>query len=1098
MFGKRLISLIVLAGLMLASTVSGAELPDPKTGAPDGNPMSLLLIESGGHGIIDPQLKKELDQKGYKLRILKSFGAYKFDVDYLKNFSAVLLSGYPGSKDTFGVGSWRTAQTLEPNTRTLHDYVQNGGSIFLIPDYGGGGRSKLRACNKFLKPYVARYLPQQLMPDPDFKDTWTEARIHPGHPITKNLANLAYPADVLRWDTACSANPILVGDGWTVLASAAEGHGTYVVKSNNGVFPERQTEHRNLWVVRKSGKGTVALSGINAFYILSHAYHKKNSVGEAGTGKIDGVFMHGKENGPASEGFKFLDRTLRYLGSQSAKNGIGGKDPGEPTKLPLPETQRVMDWDKREIPPTWASKVVPDRRTWVFDPYPDPTIDKIDYYKALVGPRTEYSVGEGSVKDWRKAAMDAGYDAIMFADLMEHTTREEFQQLVEDCEKNSDENFVCLPGLDAADSQDTRYLLLGLDQYPLPQWTTHFGRRILHTPNLSLGLGGRKMVSLHHPTRSGMQPQMFKHYQGITVYTYDEKGNLIDDGLFEYQWQISSDSNPIPIAAHELTSPSQVAKAARSGFQQILPAPSITRGVEYFRHPHALYFTCPVRYFISEGPILDGWSILNKDIKGPELNRDRYRMAVGVSSDANIKDITLYDGFRLARRWRPESNDFDTLVVGEHDAQHMYMLVAEDEKGRRVVSPQIRTVVRNYRLRCGDRQNWLGSQPNWCIYPGWRRTYGHWRLPLRNARESTGYWDKEAVFFEFPFYSNHFVMTDLNASKKFVSVFGGPHMTAGDSSPMFNVQDKDFTETYVRTLYRNPPKRKDFNVLMVETTIRVKRDLEPVINGPIYPAIRVRNEGRRLILPGKEPTTLPAEKLTKLPVGSYLGGWIPLTEGLVMKGKRVGYPAPDNMDVVPRGTEWTARYLLLSGKRWWWRAGGKGKIDPRAEQALNQMGFRGDPPYSFDLKQGKLENIGYWVDFQAADGGIRGGLKNSEGEKILYDLPCRIHGLNRRHPAALWRSDAKYVEWFGVHEGIGYVPLNGDRNVDFYAGNIVQTDPRLFVAVLTWTADRAEFRVNNPTTNAITTTFATVQEITGHKQIKKQITVPGGRSVTVK
>ena len=108
------------------------------------------------------------------------------------------------------------AQTLEPNTDALHGYVEAGGSILFVPDYGGGGRSQIRAYNGFLKAYGARFVPQQLMPDAKFEDTWAEGLIHPGHPITKGLEHLLYPADVLRWDTACSANPMVTEGGWTV------------------------------------------------------------------------------------------------------------------------------------------------------------------------------------------------------------------------------------------------------------------------------------------------------------------------------------------------------------------------------------------------------------------------------------------------------------------------------------------------------------------------------------------------------------------------------------------------------------------------------------------------------------------------------------------------------------------------------------------------------------------------------------------------------------------------------------------------------------------------------------------------------------------
>ena len=56
---------------------------------------------------------------------------------------------------------------------------------------------------------------------------------------------------------------------------------------------------------------------------------------------------------------------------------------------------------------------------------------------------------------------------------------------------------------------------------------------------------------------------------------------------------------------HEVTRPANVKRAVR-GYQQILPAPTLPKAILYFRFAFSHAFDAPERYFISEGPILDG------------------------------------------------------------------------------------------------------------------------------------------------------------------------------------------------------------------------------------------------------------------------------------------------------------------------------------------------------------------------------------------------------------------------------------------------------------------------------------------------------------
>jgi hypothetical protein len=284
-------------------------------------------------------------------------------------------------------------------------------------------------------------------------------------------------------------------------------------------------------------------------------------------------------------------------------------------------------------------------------------------------------------------------------------------------------------------------------------------------------------------------------------------------------------------------------------------------------------------------------------------------------------------------------------------------------------------------------------------------------------------------------------------------------------------------------------------------SIRLKRDAQPVIAGPVCPAITsAMGNNKLLVLPGKAPEEIK-NSVVDLPAGSYVGGVVTLTDGLRANGRTIGFPAPpaDTLNL-NAGRTWEASYLVIKRAPFKWNYLGKGNdnVDELAERALAEMGFRDRPPYQFQLRQGKLDRLAYIADFSAAEGGIAGKLENDAGQELLYDVPLRVAGLNGRIASGVWRSDSDRIDYFGCFRGTGYVTLSADRTVDFYAGNVVRCDPALFVSVVIWNETEAWFRVDNPTTREITTEFTTVPAIKGHKPVKTTITVPAGSSLDVK
>ncbi len=1111
-----------VACLMLASTtgIPAGQLATPKTGGVDGQPVNLLVISSQANNVplIDPAYKNELEAAGYNVHVLSHHDM--LTLDYVKQFGAVLVANLPYAGEEYTVFGYRN-RFVEPNLMLLREYVSLGGGLLVVPAISEFGEAYGWTYNDFLAPWGAELLIQQIKDGSSRKNesgagAYGAGSIVSGHPITSafSAAKVLYPMNVMRWDHSYSCTPVITDANWTVLARADDAT-THIALDNSSVG-DPLTDNNALYAVRQAGNGMVAVSAIHSYYTLTMVSSTEDHIGENGTGVIDFKVMRGEPDGRPSSFGALIDRTFRVFAANSATHGIGAwKGVDKPEAPPLPESPAAIDWRTQQPPPTWAHRVIPSsgwpRR---YDELPDPAVQgKMKYWKMLVGPRTAYSSGAGTVQEYKEAAIAAGYSAITFCETFEDITAEEWQSLLNDCRTHTDETFVCLPGLDIESYEGQRYLVLGAERFPSPDWLTEDGTRLAAVRMLSLGWFGHVSV-VHKPNSGELHPKTFKHYTGIAVATYDTTGKQIDDGIFAYQWSAASDSSPIPIAVHEVTRPQDVTNAVK-GFQQIIPAPTLAGGIRYFRFAFSHAFDAPVRYFISEGPILDGWSMFNKDIGKPELNREHFRMGIGVRSEDGvtpITDIKLFDGFDVVRNWKNDAATFKATVDGSHNMQHEFLLLAADAEGRRVLSPALRTVCNNWRARCGDRQNWLGTQ---IVYTCWH-TNGlpSYRLDVAGTDEGVIGWETPALL-DFPFYSNHVQIQDADLGFRFAR--GSMEQVAGDAKGMLPLKANNAVGGKVRYTYFTPNKQKTFSVMLVETEVSLRQEAEltaparSTVNPVLASGMRWNN---LLILPDRQPQQLgvvvnretkrqqngnEANALRPLPVGSYAGGLVPLTEGLHLDGRQIGVVSEPGQ--YPAGTTWTARYLMLRSKQFHWknnRSGGQEVVDDQAEQALTEMGFRGSPPYRLELSQGKLTGTAYFAHLTAANGGVAGRNVNNSGKPMLMFVPMLISGLDTDSEMIVWRSDSDHLDAFAAFDGKGYVSFDADNTVDFYAGNAAVCDPRLAVSMVIWDAETAWFRVHNPTDVEITCEFSTAAAVRGFKPLQTKITVPAGTSMELK
>jgi len=1125
---------VVLAGAIASSVLwsVGAHVCAEET---DGHIDVLVLRHPYGHDTrkscawMDEQLKSEWETKGFRVcewHLMKGL----LPPGEFRKFNVVVLAMLERAGNQWSTHGY-FHDVYRKNLAVLKDWVKEGGGLFVIQDTVGSGGVLLQAHNRFLEDFDMKLGELQVRDEAriyalDEASPYSWTRYIENHPITEGAEIVFYPAYIMRWTHSYSTLPLRPrSEAWKVLVEGAESAGGFAITGKKYLEDFRKhTDDRKLFAVRDWGEGRVAVCGVNFIHLLgSPFYSGKHHVGEAHHGGIAGVALRAGDGEKPSHWEMIVTNTFRWLAAKSRQQGWGSYDPekGPVAEPPTqPKLSRVIDWDDLEMPPSWRHCLFIDeidgKRYW--DQVPHPWLQPpIKHYKVLIGARTAYSDGRGGVSAYKEAAKRAGYDIVVFTETFEHIGKSEWEALVADCRLNTDAQFACVPGLDMPAFSGLRRLLIGQEQYPPDYYLTEDKQAMSpdHCMMFTFGFGQHTVV-IAKPGTSPVVPELLKHFQGIAVYTYRD-GKLMDNGFDAYQWQAAMGSHPFPFVVHEVYSPDEVRLAAETGYQQTVPMDSVGNAASYLRSGMAQFFTCPVQYYLSEGPVLRDWVMFNRDAGRPEDNRDRYRLALGVESDAPMKEATLYDGFSPARRWCPGKGEagLARTLDGVHDQQHAYFVVAEDEQGRRLISPVMSTLTRNYHRRCSDRQNWLGAIDN---YTGMEMRPFWLKFPTKNYSE--GFWKHRqgvpgtmlCALLEFPFSGNFYEVTIGKVSQKYEWAWDWKHV-ACDAKPGYPTRpSENFRADLSMVRYENA-KVEDMHFHILSAQIEALRALDPEIATPLYPELGEAGVGdlfyyrdpesgkfeKGALKPRsrrknkeRKPERGEEREWVDLPAGGFGGGVIALTDNLRVWKGRVGFRADKAPDSIPQGKVWEARYLLV----------GKRKVPERplditgqVEDILRYMGFAGKAPYRLELAQGKLVGIAYEVLLEAADYGVAGTVR---GDNPYYDLPLSIAGLNDNWTQVLWLEDTGELLWFTGYENQGraVLPTKADGDVGFYAGNaVICSDPDLYASIASWGEDRVRVEVHNPTGKRIEARVRTPDAVTGYQRLDESCRVEAGQSL---
>ncbi len=1113
MHGLRcVLTTLSLVGVLSVAGATGAlALPDPRTAGAGGGPLALLYLSSSPE--MDATYTAQLDQEGFAWTAASYW--QPLTADFLRRFNIIIIDYLPiagEEHNTFGQHMLHFWANMDKLARC----VEEGAGLLVYANLADNGGGLAAGWNLEMKRWGIQ-LQQACVLDRSLAFSkwvaygenayaWTEALA--AHPVTEGLKRIYYPTANARWDDCYTAPPLLPDANWTPLVRAMPGARVATAVDDYWVFEPDPPTAPILAAVRSVGQGRVGVLALSPAYThrLGYRLLANNNYGEMSFGKIDGIILT-KGNGevPSDTG-TLLSRLYAWLAGDSGAAGFGGYRTGEPLGIEaLPPTEDelaftpVLDPDTMRMPPSWRHRpasVTVDGRQY-YPEVSDPLVTgELKYFKALVGAHSAFSDGAGTVEDFARAAKEAGYSAIVFAENFEHLSAADWDKLVADCARASDDDFICLPGFDIMDVDNNHYLLAGPPYYPRASWLSPDGKRLVKVQMINL-LYANHLVIAHRAETSPLPQERLKHFQGLSVYTYRE-GKLVDESINAFAWQVMNASMPHPIAVHEVYSPAEVALAARTGFQQLLPSDTVSNAVSYFRAGLCHYFDSPSRYLISEGPIVYNWVVNPKDYGPLEEGRRHFRVDLGVKADAPLATVTLYEGYTPIRRWLPGTTDFQARVHFQHGRQYDLFLMAEDTQGRRVLTAPIRTVTELHHFRCADRQNWLGHVG--AYYTGLNLPQNlDLSLPVQGTAEGSSIFTNVrgtcmAGKLNFPFTSVDVVLTENALNEKYVDALRAD--VGADAMPSKASKASSVYEGKMRHYAFAPGEGRPVFPTLIEFDLRLRREVQPAAPGALFPAfggLRDRQyawyDQKGNLVSG----TIGPEDVLDIPVGGYAGGFVPLSEGFRVDHGRIGLaPPPAAPTTLAAGTRYRPRFLMF-GTSNPGTSPAQGVADPAAW--LTALGFAGKLPYQLRFTRGKLETVRFVAEVAPQDYGAAGEVAATAD--LPFWVPVHLTGLNPRWPAGLWREDGT-LNYTGVFEGSAWPRLDVGQKGRFYAGNLLTADqPDLVLEVVKWTPEYLKIEVHNPTAEPIEATIATPKEVTTLRAYTGQVTVPAGSTIYV-
>ncbi len=641
---------------------------------------------------------QELQRAGFAVDYCEGPAALTWD--RVQHYNVLFIFGFPPRDEKDSEFLYQVRPPWAKDYFAVVDrFLKAGGGVFL--HYTRAGLESVP--NDLLKTWGLQ-LPLQYLKDPGAERmpnlgdgglcAFTN-QILPS-PVSDGVRQLWYP--IAQHYVAAHTMPLLIDANWQPVLRAGKSTYTEVPKFEPGgiqpapdtLIPAEPIKEPVLFAIRDfpGGGRLAAIQQWHQFSIGSGMKWLYNNE----------VLSKGLANRPSDYG-RLLTNTYRWLAASSlAGTALGGFVTDE-NRIVEPQLrpgarEQLHDWDYQE--------------TAVLEYRHPPSQGKL--FRGLIGAQTALSGGTGTVADYAKAAATAGLDYVVFLEDLANLTPEKLETLKTEVKQNSTDtlqliagyrakcntgNYVFIFGVNPPWPEDR--LLVGPDKRTLNvQYQDATGKWVQGNPWLDWVLGMNapryQCTSGYYnfsKSGNGMRLYDLRVYSMAALRTY-EGGKLVEDMTDDYLTTTQSTAVPTPISLNLVKSPQELAQAVAQ--RQALTYAQ-ARSLKMLM-PDALRWNCSydgLNVFPSDGPLIQAWPrCLRVMTFGAEpfvTGRSMWPSPIHVTADAGLKEIRIYDGQALFRRFICHGEkEFQTTLFFPGVVYHSMVLVAEDVKGGKAVS----------------------------------------------------------------------------------------------------------------------------------------------------------------------------------------------------------------------------------------------------------------------------------------------------------------------------------------------------------------------------------------------------------------------------
>lgn len=599
----------------------------------------------------------------------------------------------------------------------LARYVKDGGGLYIQPRsvrYPNSHDEKY--WNLLLAPFGL-----QILHEATFDKTrtfegktlslvpfWFTSNIKP-HPVTEGVRGLCLPRD----GGASPAVPAMqYSSDWQVVVNGMKEAQSYKTGHDNRTNTDKAGTYKAnppVVAVREFGKGRVVCYPLHIIFTgLNHRNPIWSDITECNGNKAAGL---------PSDSMKLQMNSYKWLSEPARK--VAEMGTYKPAPYKLIQFPKSINLDQLQFGKPFGG----DTNFAYPDGQKPMTCAPTQGVRGILGARTKYTDGKGTVGEYVKAAKAAGLGFIVFNDPLEKLTPKTLDKLKADCAAASKQGeFYACPGLEFYDGLGTRYAIWG-DKILFPEkefgdkkwkYTQWDGQKINFYGKYmdQIGFPGSAVIDYKQLRANGAHPEnqwWFYHY---LPYVYDKDKLIADNygdflaGLRDLRWAA--------IASYtRIYDPADVAAAAKTFWTSFPDLASAKGGL----NTRCATYGAPwwSAYYVSQGPSIISWEAINQQMEYNWMQTrgaQRVRLKFIVKSDLGIADVKVHDAdLGLVRRFNGKgekelAREFEMV----DDKQHYLTLEVTDTAGKKALSQYI--LVFSYKqglFRCGDNLNILGA-----------------------------------------------------------------------------------------------------------------------------------------------------------------------------------------------------------------------------------------------------------------------------------------------------------------------------------------------------------------------------------------------------